>query len=71
MAILSPNIAAVFLLTDITTNIFQTTIKDMNDLNIRIIQEIEVNQETMLHKIFRGIKKKLNFCISIKDDSFK
>ena len=37
------------------------TIKDINDLNIRIIQEIEVNQETTLHKIFRGIEKKLNF----------
>ncbi len=46
-------------------------LKNLNDLMIIIIQEIEVIQEETLHNIFLEIDKRLNLCISVKDNSFE
>ncbi len=49
----------------------QQSNKYMDDLKIRIIQEVEIIKETTLLNVFLEIGKRLNFCISVKDDSFE
>ncbi len=55
-----------FLWVHIKTNIYKTKIKDMDDLKIRITQEIEAIKKETLENAFSRNRKKLTFCISVK-----
>jgi hypothetical protein len=52
-------------------NFSKTTVRDLDDLKVRIIQKIEAIRKETLHNVFMGLAKRLNFCISIKGISFK
>jgi hypothetical protein len=60
-----------FLLKHVKVNVYKTTIKYLDDIKIRIIEKIEAIKKETLHNVFLEIENTLNFCISVKDNSFK
>ncbi len=50
-----------FACSHIKTNIYKTNIKDLNDLKIKIRQEIEAITKETLYNAFLKIKKKVKF----------
>jgi hypothetical protein len=51
-------------------NFSKTTVRDLDDLKIRIIQKIEAIRKETPHNVFMGAKR-LNFCILIQGICFK
>jgi hypothetical protein len=55
----------------IKSNIYKNNIKDLNDFNSKITQEIQAIKKETLKNVFLEIEKRLNFCISVQGDTFE
>jgi hypothetical protein len=53
------------------TNIYKTSVEDIDDLKTRIINEIKLIQKETLHEVFLETVQRLNFCIDVKGNTFK
>ena len=60
-----------FLWGHIKTNVYETKIKDLDDLKTKITEEIEAITKEILKNVFLEIKKRLVFCISMKGGTFE
>ena len=49
----------------------KTKVRDIDDLKARIIEEVEAIKTETLRNVFMEISERLNFCISIKGDTFE
>jgi hypothetical protein len=55
----------------IKRNIYKTKVQDIDELKTRIIEEIEAIKTETLRNVFMETSKRMNFCISIKGDTFE
>jgi hypothetical protein len=55
----------------IKTNVYKNNIRDLDDLKIKIVEEIQAIKKETLHNVFLEIQKRLNFCISVQGDTFE
>jgi hypothetical protein len=55
----------------IKTNIYKTTVQDVDDLKVRLTQYIETIEKESLRNVFLEISKRLNVCISAKGGTFE
>ena len=66
-----PESIRFFLWGHIKTNNYKTTVYDIDDLKIRITDEIEAINKDTLSNVFLEIKKRLTFCIDVHGGSFE
>ncbi len=55
----------------IKNNVYKNNIKDLDDLKIKITQEIRSIKKETLKNVFSEIEKRLSFCISVEGDTFE
>jgi len=55
----------------IKNNVYKNSIKDLDDLKIKITQEIRSIKKKTLKNVFSEIEKRLSFCISVESDTFE
>jgi len=55
----------------IKNNVYKNNIKDLDDLKIKITQEVRSIKKETLKNVFSEIEKRLSFCISVKGDTFE
>ena len=55
----------------IKTNVYKTSVNDIDDLKDRIEREIKAIRKDALNNVFDGIVKRLKFCIDVNDDTFE
>ncbi len=53
------------------TNIYKMKVQDIDELKTRIIEEIEAIKTETLRNVFMETSTRMNFCISIKGDTFE
>jgi hypothetical protein len=61
----------LFLSGHIKTNVCKTTVEDVDHLKSRIMQDIGAIRQEKLHDVFLEIRKRLNFCIEVKGNTFE
>ena len=60
-----------FLWGHVKSNVYKTTVEDINDLKTRIIEEIQAINKKTLHNVFLEVEKRLNFCIKVHGGTFE
>ena len=55
----------------IKNNVYKNNLKDLDDLKIKIIQEIRSIEKETLKNVFSEIEKRLSFCISVEGNTFE
>ena len=55
----------------IKNNVYKNNIKDLDDLKIKITQEVRSIKKETLKNVFSEIEKRLSFCISVTGDTFE
>ena len=60
-----------FLWGHVKPNVYKTPINNLDELKMKITEEIESIEKETLQHVFQEIEKRLNFCISIKGDTFE
>ncbi len=59
-----------FLWNYIKNNVYKNNLKDLDNLKIKIIQEIRSIEKETLKNVFSEIEKRLSFCISVENDTY-
>ena len=69
----SPDMTSLdfFLWGYIKNNVYKNNLKDLDDLKIKLIQEIRSIEKEMLKNVFSEIEKRLSFCISVEGNTFE
>ncbi len=52
-------------------NVYKTPLQDLNDLKIRIANEIKIIKKETLRDVFSESVKRLNFCIEVEGNTFE
>ena len=50
---------------------YKNNLKDLDDLKIKIIQEIRSIEKETLKNVFSEFEKRLSFCISVEGNTFE
>ena len=69
----SPDMTSLdfFLWGYIKNNVYKNNLKDLDDLKIKIIQEIRSIEKETLKNVFSEFEKRLSFCISVEGNTFE